>query len=109
VPFTTRLLGSYSDIQMAIALYGLNVIIIGLLLYMLREYALRSQHIKSPTITKKEQRRGTIRIFVPIFSAAIAIAISVYDTQLSLTLFTFAILFNLSSASTNIITRMFRL
>ena len=103
VPFTARLLGEYGDTRVAIAIYGINVICIGIALFMMRYHIENSEAIEKSPITKADRRSGYIRILFPVFSACIAILISFWDTTVSMVLFTIAILFNILPASTNII------
>lgn len=103
VPFSARLLGEYGSTHVAVAVYGINVILIGITLFLMR-YHIETNHIieKAP-ITKADKRSGYIRILFPVFSAFVAIILSFWSTTVSMALFTIAILFNLLPASTNII------
>jgi uncharacterized membrane protein len=103
VPFTTSLLGKYSDTQAAIAIYGVHMILISLTILWMREYVFESEEIKNIKVSKVEYYNGQIRTYVPIISALLAICVSFIDIKLSLAIYTFAILFNLSHASTGIL------
>ena len=103
VPFSTSLLGQYSDNQLAIIIFGIHTIIIGLCLFSIRSYIIDSDNIKNIQIEKEEITRGTIRIFVPIVFAFLAILLSFVNKNLSLGLFTLAVLFNFSHTSTFLI------
>jgi uncharacterized membrane protein len=105
VPFTAHLLGQYNDNVVAIAVYGLNVILIGLVLFWMRKHAEHNPHIETTPITKADHRSGYIRILFPVFAAICAIILSFWNTTVSIVLFTIAILFNLLPASSNIIHR----
>jgi uncharacterized membrane protein len=108
IPFSTSLLGKYSDNQLAIIIFGVHTIIIGLCLFWIRHYVFKSDHIKNIEVSREEIRKGTIRIFVPVFFAFLAILTSFADKNLSLWLFTLAVIFNFSHMSTNLISRFFR-
>ena len=103
VPFSTTLLGEYSNNQLSIIIFGIHTMIIGVCLFFIRSYVLNSEHIKNIEVSKQEIRRGTVRIFVPVFFAFIAILLSFVNKYLSLSLFTLAVLFNFSQASTILI------
>ncbi len=103
VPFVAHFLGEYSYSQIAVTLYGLTVIAIGLSLFYMRIYVEKNPKIETSIITKADRRSGYIRILFPVFSAAIAILLSYWNTTASMALFTIAILFNLLPASSNII------
>jgi uncharacterized membrane protein len=107
VPFSTSLLGRYNDNELAVIIFGIHTIIIGLCLFWIRSYVLNSEHIKNIEVSKYEIHRGTIRIFVPVISAILAILLSFVNKNLSLGLFTFAVLFNFSHTSTKFINKFF--
>lgn len=103
VPFTTYVLGQYHYTQAAIYVYGLNVIAIGLALYWLRRYIKTSQSIDNAPITKAEDRRGNIRVLMPVVLALVAITISFWNTNASFIIFTIAIGLNLFPTSARLI------
>lgn len=108
VPFSASILGHYSENELAIGIFGLNIIIIGLTLYYMRHYVFYSPHIKNPEITEHEIFGSTVRILVPVLFSIIAIIVSFYNTELSLTLFTIAVIFNLFPYSTKLIEKILR-
>lgn len=105
VPFAAHFLGEYPYSQVAVTLYGMTVIAIGLSLFYMRQHIERDPKIETSIITKADRRSGYIRILFPVFSAAIAILLSYWNTTFSMTLFTLAIIFNLLPASSNTIHR----
>ncbi len=107
VPFSSSLLGNFSSNELAIAIFGAHIVIIGMCLYFMRRYVFYSDHIKNPEITPHEITGSTIRIMVPVVFAIIAIPISFYSTTLSLSLFTLAVIFNLFPYSTKLFQRFF--
>jgi len=108
VPFSASLLGSFSNNELAIAIFGIHIILIGMCLYMMRRYVLFSDHIKNPEITVHEIKGSTIRTLVPVIFALIAIPLSFYSTTFSLTLFTLAVIFNLFPYSTRIFQKLIK-
>lgn len=108
IPFSTSLLGRYNDNQLAIIIFGIHTIIIGLCLFWIRGYVFKSEHIKNIEVSPQEIHRGTIRIFVPVFFALLAILLSFVNNNLSLGLFTFAVIFNFSHTSTALINKFFK-
>ncbi len=108
IPFSTSLLGRYSDNQLAIIIFGIHTFVIGACLFWIRDYVFRSDHIKNISVEKGEIHRGTIRIFVPMLSAFLAVLLSFVSKNLSLGLFTFAVLFNFSHTSTALINKFFK-
>jgi uncharacterized membrane protein len=108
IPFSSSLLGRYSDSELAVSIFGIHIIIIGLTLYTMRNYVIFSDHIQNPEIAPREIHGSTVRTVVPIIFALIAIPLSFIDTELSLALFTLAVLFNLSSYSTKLFEKIFK-
>ncbi len=105
IPFSTSLLGRYSENQLSIIIFGIHTMIIGICLFFIRGYVFKSEQIKNIEVTRQEIHRGTIRIFVPILFAFFAILLSFVDKNLSLGLFTIAVLFNFSHTSTQLINK----
>ena len=102
VPFSASILGQYSKNELSIIIFGTHTILIGLTLYWMRRYVLYSEHIKNPEISRREIRGSTIRTLVPVVFALIAIPLSFWSIKISLSLFTLAVIFNLSSYSTRL-------
>lgn len=103
VPFSAGILGRYSENQLAIAIFGIHIILIGLCLLWMRNYVLYSEHIKNPEVSKHEIFGSTIRTVVPIIFAFLAIILSFFSRELSLVLFTLAVIFNLFSSSSKLV------
>jgi len=103
VPFSSKLLGTYSTLPFAIFVYGTNVIAIGVTLYFMRRHIEKNPHIETLEIHKDDQVSGYVRILFPVISALLAIGLSFWNPLVSIVIFTVAILFNLAPASTNFI------
>ncbi|KKP60578.1 MAG: hypothetical protein UR85_C0006G0027 [Candidatus Nomurabacteria bacterium GW2011_GWF2_35_66] len=96
VPFSSRFLGQYVNSETAIIFFALNIIFIGLTLFKMRNYVIKSGTIENMPFTKKENEHANMHILFPVGSAIVAIAVSFLSNSLALSLFTVAILFNLS-------------
>lgn len=103
IPFSTAVLGHYHTTQVAIMVYSVNVILIGLSLWWMRQYVLYTDHIDNVHLSDVELRHGTIRTVVPVVVAAIAMPLSFMSPTVSLTLLTLAVLFNLLPHSTHVV------
>jgi len=103
IPFSAHFLGTYSHTPLSILIYGGNVIAVGVVLLMMRLHIERSPKIENSPLPIDEWRSGYIRILMPIVSAVVAIVVSFVNTDLSIAIFIFAILFNLIPASSNLI------
>lgn len=101
-PFSAHLLGSYPYTQTAIGMFGINVITIGVSLYWMRHHILTSHKIENVEYTGRQIRNGNFRILLPVFCAIIAFYISFLSIQLSLTILTVAVLYNLLPISSKI-------
>lgn len=102
VPFSTALLGEYPNNRVSITIYALNVILIGMSLYLMRRHIEKDLEIDTIDITKADRRSGYIRILFPVVTAVLAIVASAWSTVFSKVLFIFGILFNLIPSSSNI-------
>lgn len=72
----------------------------GLSLYRMRRYAIKSNTIENMPFTKKENEHAMAHILVPVITAIIAIIVSFQSTEIAIFFFTIAILFNLSKNGT---------
>lgn len=96
VPFSSHLLGRYSNSETAITFFALNIILIGMSLFRMRTYVIKSRTIENMPFTKRENEHANMHILFPVGAAIVAIAVSFFSNILALVLFTIAILFNLS-------------
>ena len=102
VPFSTSILGQFNRNELAVIIFGIHTILIGLCLYWMRRYVLYSEHIHNPEISEREIHGSTIRTLAPVIFSLIAIPLSFWNIKISLALFTLAVIFNLSSYSTRL-------
>ena len=100
VPFSSHLLGRYLYSQVAVIFFALNTILIGLTLYRMRRYAIKSETIENEPFTKRENEHANMHILFPVVSALMAVMVTFYSTKIAIFLFTIAILFNLSKNGT---------
>ncbi len=100
VPFSSHFLGSYSYSKTAVIFFALNIILIGLSLFRMRQYVINSKTIENASVTRTENEHANMRILFPVGAAAIAILVSFFSNDFAILLFTLAILFNLLDKST---------
>ena len=100
VPFSSHFLGKYSYSKTAIIFFALNIILIGISLFRMRQYAINSKTIENASFTKVENEHANMRILFPVCAAVVAIFVTFFSTSLAILLFTIAILFNLLEKST---------
>jgi uncharacterized membrane protein len=108
VPFSTHFLGLYSFSQTAIIVYGIHMVLISLTLFWMRMYIRNSSTIENEELDHDTEVRGMMRIIMPALMALLAIALSFINPLLSLTLYFFAIFFNLASSSTKHTNKLFK-
>ncbi len=101
VPFSSHFLGKYSYSETAIIFFALNIILIGLSLFVMRQYVIRSKTIENASFTKTENEHANMRILFPVGAAIVAIFVSFFSSNFAILLFTLAILFNLLEKSTH--------
>jgi uncharacterized membrane protein len=87
VPFSTALLGEYAKIRIAIAIYGANLIAIGLTLALHWWYATNEARHVDPDIHPRLVRGGMKRTLMAPLIYLIAIALSFVRAELSLILY----------------------
>jgi uncharacterized membrane protein len=103
IPFTTHLIGKYNYTQLAVFLYGLNIICIGISLYRMKNYISKFNLKEDLQMTAKSIRHTNIRLLVPVYCACIAIGVCFINTRVSMVLFTILIFFNLSKIGADFI------
>lgn len=100
VPFSSHFLGNYLYSTTAVIFFALNIIFIGISLYKMRQYVIKSETIENIPFTKVENAHANMHILFPVISSVIAIIVAFYSTKIAILLFTIAILFNLSKNGT---------
>jgi uncharacterized membrane protein len=100
VPFSAHLLGRYSYSEVAIIFFALNIVLIGISLFRMRQYAIKSATIENVPFTKIENQHANMHILFPVIASIIAVIVSFYSIGIAFVFFTLAILFNLSDSST---------
>lgn len=106
VPFSSHLLGLYYKTPAGVIIFAINILVIGLFLFAMREYAHRSKEIKNKKLTDVERRHAHMRIAIPIIFSIMAIPLSLISTEFALGVLTIAIIFNLLKRSTRALERM---
>lgn len=106
VPFSSHLLGVYHYTEVAIIVFAINIILIGLSLWKMRRYVIKSSDIENAPFTKIENQHANMRILLPVVVSIIAIIVSFFSKEIALSFFTIAILFNLSRHSTTYMSRI---
>ena len=120
IPFSSHLLGSYPESSVAVSFYSLNVLIIALLIYAIREYILRSPRIENPATTdlkldahgsysNKDRFYGTARIAISVGCSVIALVLSSVNTYFAIFLLLIPVLIGAIPGSLSFILKVTRL
>jgi uncharacterized membrane protein len=89
IPFATHLLGAYPESQVAVFVYAANVAIMGLITWWIRSYIFNEPTIENPhfheiNLTRNDIRYGSIRIYINILGAVVAVLVSFISTYAAL-------------------------
>jgi len=103
VPFSSHFLGLYLYSQTAIILFAVNIILIGISLFVMRKYVIKSKTIENTPFTRTENEHANMHILFPVYSAIISIFVAFFNPATAILLFTVSILFNLSKNGTKIL------
>ncbi|MEW6038973.1 MAG: TMEM175 family protein [Pseudomonadota bacterium] len=87
IPFPTSLIGKYSDQELAVVIYGINVVVARLLLLMIWRYATKNHRLVSPRFDAFRVNVVAKLIGVPIGIYAFAIGFSLISTKVTLILY----------------------
>lgn len=106
VPFSAHLLGSYPLSPLAIGIYAANVFFLSITIHGMRRYIITSDKIENILWTRREEWSANIRVANPLIGCLLAVALAWSHPKISLALFAFGILFNMSSVSVRSIYRL---
>jgi uncharacterized membrane protein len=99
IPFSAHLLGEYPTSPLAICIYALNVVALSITTHGMRRYIITSDKIETILWTRREEWSANIRVANPLVGSLLAIALAWTHPYISLGLFAFGILFNMTSFS----------
>ncbi len=95
IPFSAHFIGTHEDSELAITIYGMNVVIIGALAFIMFKYALYSHDIDTSHIPSLVITQARIRILLPPSFALLGMVIVWVSHGLALFFFAFPVIFNL--------------
>lgn len=96
IPFSAHLLGTYPESQLAVAVYSLNVMIIGGTFYLIRQYVEFSKEIENLEISKSDRLYGKVRTILTVGLPFIAILTSFINTYISIAIIILSVLINVT-------------
>jgi uncharacterized membrane protein len=107
IPFSTALLSNYHTNLVAVWLYGVNIIAMGVAQYILFIYAIRSKEIERHNISSRMITQAKVRILLTPSFAFLAMLIAIISEPLAFFMFIFPVVFNLVPGSLNATERFF--
>ena len=93
IPLSTALLGRYSHEQVAVVVYGVHLIIIGVLLYFVWSYATHRHRLVDPQIDPNFVRMVKVRVLLSPAACAVAIGASFVNVRWSILLYLLVLAF----------------
>ncbi len=107
IPFSTHLIGEYPKNEVAIAVYGFNVILIGVVQWAMLVVGLRDKTVLHEDLSLRLIVQGAVRLsLTPIF-AAFGIIAGFSHSNLSFFLFAFPVIFNIIPGTLNAVEHVF--
>jgi uncharacterized membrane protein len=107
IPFSAHLIGAFPLSQLAVSLYGFNVLCIGLLNIAILQYALSSNEIDTTHINKRILHQAKIRSIVTPLCTVIGLGLAFVSIPAALAFFALPILFNIIPGTLNGLERIF--
>ena len=101
LPFSAHLLGEYSSVQVAVVLYGLNVLLIGIIATAVLNYAVYSRDIDTSHIASRLLKQARIRSVLTPMCTLIGILCVFVSVPLGLFFFALPIVFNMIPGTLN--------
>lgn len=95
IPFSSRMIGQYDTLNVAVIAYGINVLVIGLLGTIVFHYALYSDEIDTSHIAPRMISHARIRSLLTPFFALVGIIVAFFNVNIALFFFAFPIIFNM--------------
>ncbi len=107
IPFSAHVLGTYLHIPFAVMLFGINVLLIGLLNIYILHYALASHEIDTEHIEPRLIKQASIRQYITAGSTAFGIIIAYFSVTFALVFYTLPVLFNIIPGSLDRLEKLF--
>ena len=105
IPFSAHLIGQYPHNQVAVAVYGANVIVIGVVQYWMLRLILDDAQMRHEAVTDKLIMQATVRVLLTPSFAVLGVIAGFYHSSFSFFLFAFPVVFNIIPGSLNALER----
>jgi uncharacterized membrane protein len=109
IPFSAHLIGAYPESQLAVSIYGLNILLIGLMNVGILTYALRSHEIDTTHINMRLLHQALIRGRITPVCTLIGLGLTFLSLPLALVMYALPIVFNIVPGTLDAVERFFGL
>jgi uncharacterized membrane protein len=107
LPFSAYLLGKYPNVQAAVFIYGMNILVIGAFTVLRFEYALWSREIDTSHNPRRDILQARIRTYLTPATTFIGVLVSFVSLPFAIFLYAFPIAFNIVPGLLNALERTF--
>jgi uncharacterized membrane protein len=94
IPFSSHFLGRYIDQPLAIAIFGINTFLTYLMILIMQQYIIKTDHIENNELPKRVLKQGRIRMAVNLAFSFFGIGFGLLNPYLGVVLFVFPVIFN---------------
>lgn len=106
IPFSTQLAGADHEVPLAVTVYALNILLIGLTIIVMRLYIEKSESIDNIERTEEQRNGALIRTMIPVTFAAVAIPFSFINSTAALYILLFGVVINLYNNTADLTRRL---
>ena len=106
MPFSATLLGKYPNFPISLQIYGLNILGVYLVNFVLIEYIWRSKNIENGDVPNRIKKQGKIRLYTSIICTILGLVCSLFSHHLSITFYIIPLIFSNVPGVLNTIERM---
>ncbi len=106
IPFSTYLIDEYPMNSVAVAIYGLNIIVISMVHYLMFRLTLNDPQAVHETVTPHLIMKSTVRMLLTPAFAVLGIIAGFFHSSLSFFLFAFPVVVNFTPGSLDFFMRM---
>jgi uncharacterized membrane protein len=107
IPFSAYLIGRYSEVESAVLIYGINVLLIGILAVLRFEYAMASREIDTSHNERRHIAQARVRMYITPGITLLGMFVSFVSIPVALFLYAFPVIFNIIPGFLNKIERVF--
>jgi uncharacterized membrane protein len=109
VPFSAHLIGRYSDINLAVIIYGIHILVISAMSNVIFYYAIFSNEIETAHNSRRIIKQAAIRRVTTLAFTSIGILSAMFvSSNLAFVLYMFPILFNIVPGSLDFVEKTFK-